>query len=66
MVTRAVLPLKLSALPKRPWFVQAAVPIWPLLPEPEASAALAPDPSSNPNAATKPDGGGDPGTNVAV
>jgi hypothetical protein len=45
-VTRACVPLN-DAFPYLPVGSQAAVPIAPVLPLPEASAALGPRPSSN-------------------
>jgi hypothetical protein len=54
MVTRALLPLKLSALPFLPSVDQVAVPIVPPLPVPDASATVVPVPSSNEYAATRP------------
>ena len=54
MVTRDVEPSKLSALPNLPEAVQVAPAIVPVLPAPELSAAVAPDPSSKPYAATRP------------
>ena len=53
------MPLKLSAFPYLPVVIQVALPIWPVLPFPERSATVVPDPSSNANAATNvADGGG--------
>jgi hypothetical protein len=45
-VTRLPLPLKLSAPPKRPAVVQVAPVMVPLLPVPETSGTLVPDPWS--------------------
>ena len=59
--TRTVLliPLKLSALPKRPSVDQTAPLIVPVLPRPDASAVVvAPNPSLNPQAPTNPTGSG--------
>jgi hypothetical protein len=44
-VTRAFVPLKVSALPYLPWLVQAAFPIVPAFLVPEASATVVPAPS---------------------
>src|SRR5262245_48259920 len=52
-VTRAFVPLKLSALPNLPWVVQPAEPMVPTLPLPEASAVVDPEPSLNARAATR-------------
>src|SRR4051812_37744922 len=54
IVTRELVPLKLSALPNFPaadHVAFAAVPFWPL---PDASPTAEPDPSSKPYAATRP------------
>ena len=56
IVTSALVPLNCSALPYFPDVVQVAFAIVPLLPFPDASVTVVPDPSSNPYAATKPDG----------
>jgi hypothetical protein len=56
--TTLLLPLKLSALPKRPWVDHVAPVSVPTLPLPEASAVVAPDPSPNPQAAARPEFGG--------
>src|SRR3954454_21436045 len=56
--TRLLLPLKLSALPKRPWLVQEAPVIVPPLPLPVASAVVVPMPSPNAHAPTSPGGVG--------
>ena len=50
-------PLKLSALPNRPWFVQVAPTRVAWFPLPEASAVVAPEPSSKAQAPTRPGGG---------
>ncbi len=52
-VTRELVPLKLNARPYLP-ATQAVFATDPLLPLPDASDTVDPDPSSNPNAATKP------------
>src|SRR5262245_28245725 len=52
--TRAFVPLKTSAPPFLPAVVQVAVPIAPEFPLPEASPAVAPLPSLNEYAATRP------------
>src|SRR5262249_46976888 len=52
--TSAPLPLTDSALPEWPAAVQPAPLSVPLLPLPEASAVVAPDPSLKPYAATRP------------
>src|SRR5256886_10926783 len=54
MVTSALVPLKLKALPYLPDAVQVAPLIVPLLPLPDTSVTIAPLPSLNPYAATKP------------
>ena len=53
-VTRELDPLKLSAPPYLPVATQVAFAIVPLLPFPDASATVDPDPSSNAYAATSP------------
>jgi hypothetical protein len=53
-VTRALEPLNESALPYLPAVDQAAVPIDPPFPLPDASATLVPPPSLNEYAATSP------------
>ena len=50
------MPLNCNALPNLPAAAQVAFAIVPVLPFPDPSVTAAPDPSSNPNAATKPDG----------
>jgi hypothetical protein len=45
IVTFALVPLKARAPPYFPCVDQVAVPIVPVLPEPEASAAVVPEPS---------------------
>jgi hypothetical protein len=55
-VTRAFVPLNSNALPNFPALVQVAVPTEPAFPFPDASATVAPPPSSNPYAATRPAG----------
>ena len=62
-VTRELVPLKLSALPYLPAAAQAVFARVPLLPFPDASATVEPDPSSNENAAT---GVGPLGTGVTA
>src|SRR5688572_863233 len=52
--TIALLPLKLSALPKRPCVLQLAPLIVPVLPLPEASLTVVPAPALNPYASTSP------------
>src|SRR6266496_2002884 len=54
IVTSALLPLKLKALPYLPDVVQVAPLIVPLLPLPDTSVTTVPLPSLNPYAATKP------------
>ena len=61
MSTRAFEPLKLNALPNFPDAAHVAFTSVPVLPFPDASAVDAPDPSSNPNAATRPAGLAVPG-----
>ena len=56
IVTSALVPLNCSALPYLPVVAQVAFAIVPVLPLPDASVTVVPDPSSNPYAATKPDG----------
>ena len=58
--TRTVLfvPLKLRALPKRPWVVQLAPVMVPAFPLPEESAVVVPLPSANAQAPTRPGGVG--------
>src|SRR4051812_10231735 len=53
-----LLPLKLSALPYLPPLVQVAPAIVPVLPLPERSARLVPEPASKLYEATRPVGGG--------
>src|SRR5207248_9325152 len=60
MVTSALVPSKLKALPYLPDVVQVAPLIVPLLPLPDTSVTTVPLPSLNPYAATK------PGPGVAV
>ena len=55
-MTSALVPLNCSALPYLPAVAQVAFVIVPLLPFPDASVTVVPDPSSNPYAATSPDG----------
>ena len=52
IVTRELEPLKLSALPYFPTAAQVVFETVPLLPFPEASATVVPEPSSNAYAAT--------------
>src|SRR5207249_1472575 len=66
MVTSALLPLKLKALPYLPDVVQVAPLIVPLLPLPDPSATTVPLPSLNPYAATKPGLGVGVGVAVGV
>ena len=47
-VTQSLTPSKVSALPKRPWVVQAAPEMVPVCALPEASAVLVPVPSLKP------------------
>ena len=54
MFTRALLPLKTSALPYFPAVVQVAFAIVPVFPFPEESATVVPVPSLNEYAATNP------------
>src|SRR5579872_2082746 len=54
MVTRAVVPLKTRALPYLPVAVQVAFEIVPVLPLPEASVTVVPEPSSKEYAPTSP------------
>src|SRR5712692_5062679 len=54
MFTRALLPLKTSALPYFPAVVQVAFAIVPVFPFPEESATVVPVPSLNEYAATRP------------
>ncbi len=56
MVTRALVPLNVSALPNLPAAVQVAAVIVPLLLLPEESATVVPLPSLNAYAATSPAG----------
>ena len=44
-VTRLLVPLKVRALPNRPWVVQLAPVMAPVCPFPEASVTLVPPPS---------------------
>ncbi len=53
-VTRELLPLKLSAWPYFPVAAHVVFAVVPVLPLPDASATVVPDPSSNPYAATRP------------
>jgi hypothetical protein len=55
-VTIALVPLNSSASPNLPAVDQVAFVIVPLLAFPDASVTVVPDPSSNPYAATRPDG----------
>jgi hypothetical protein len=57
-VTFADVPLNDNAAPNFPDTDQVAVPIAPLLPFPDESATVDPDPSLNENAATRPDEAG--------
>src|SRR5258706_14502960 len=57
-VTRALVPLKLSALPNLPERVRVAAVMVPVLVLPDASVTVDPLLSSNPYAATRPVGGG--------
>src|ERR1700751_4371448 len=59
MFTRALEPLKLSALPYSPPAVQVAPDNVPALPFPDKSATVDPDPSPNEYAATRVDGAAD-------
>src|ERR687888_626707 len=52
-VTQLLTPSKLSAPPNLPPVVQVAPVTVPLLPRPEASVAVLPDPSSKPHAPTR-------------
>ncbi len=54
MFTRALVPLKESAAPYFPAVVQVALERVPVLPPPEASAVVVPDPSLKAYAATRP------------
>src|SRR6476620_4093856 len=56
IVTRLLVPLKESALPYFPAVVQVALAIVPVLPLPDVSVTVVPEPSSKPYAATSPDG----------
>ena len=56
IVTSELVPLNCNALPYLPDVAQVAFVIVPLLPFPDASVTVVPDPSSNPYAATSPDG----------
>ena len=64
-VTQSLTPSKLNAEPYRPPAFHAAPEIVPPFPCPDESAALEPEPASNPYAATRPAEAA-PGTNVAV
>ena len=55
MFTRALVPLNDNAPPYLPDAVQVAFEIVPLLPFPDESPTVVPDPSSNEYAATNPD-----------
>ena len=55
-VTNELEPLNCSALPNLPAVLHVLFATVPLLPFPDASVTAVPDPSSNPYAATKPDG----------
>src|SRR5260370_742754 len=55
MFTRALVPLKTSALPYFPAVVQVAFAIVPVFPFPEESATVVPVPSLNEYAATNPE-----------
>src|SRR5436309_13701966 len=55
--TRALVPLKTSAFPYFPAVVQVAFEIVPLLPLPDRSATVVPEPSLKAYAATRPDAG---------
>ena len=55
-VTSALVPLNCSALPYLPVAAQVAPVIVPVLPFPDASATVVPEPSSKPYAATRPVG----------
>ena len=55
IVTSALVPLNCNALPYLPDAAHVAFAIVPLLPFPDASVTVDPDPSSNPYAATNPD-----------
>src|SRR6266542_3420106 len=66
MVTSALVPLKLKALPYLPDAVQVAPLIVPLLPLPDTSVTTVPLPSLNPYAATKPGLGVGVGVGVEV
>jgi hypothetical protein len=59
MFTRALEPLKLSALPYLPAAVQVAPDTIPVLPFPDESATVDPEPSPNEYAATRLDGAAD-------
>src|SRR6266550_1273859 len=66
MVTSALVPLKLKALPYLPDAVQVAPLMVSLLPLPDTSVTIAPLPSLNPYAATKPGLGVGVGVRVAT
>src|SRR6266498_2253413 len=66
MVTSALVPLKLKAVPYLPDAVQVAPLIVPLLPLPDTSVTTVPLPSLNPYAATKPGLGVGVGVGVEV
>src|SRR5215471_21601285 len=55
-VTTELEPLNCNALPNLPVVAHVVLAAVPLLPLPDASVTEVPDPSSNPYAATKPDG----------
>ncbi len=55
-MTIALVPLNCSALPYLPAAAQVAFASVPVLPLPDASVTVVPDPSSNAYAATSPDG----------
>ena len=55
-VTQSLTPSNDSAPPERPAAVRVAPRSCPVLPEPDASATVGPDASSNPYAATRPVG----------
>ena len=56
IVTTELVPLKLNAPPNFPAVDQVVFATVPLFPFPDASVTVVPDPSSNPYAATRPDG----------
>ena len=59
-VTQSLTPSKLNAEPNRPAPLHTGPEIEPTFPFPEESAALEPDPASNPYAATRPTPNGGP------